>query len=532
MQITPHDMPALAPLPQLRDTLDDAMTLDLLNADASPDTNDDAIVTATQTMIDRGDIERPVELAALHWRLRPMSAAAAFNCGYALQMAGRHDEAIAPYRHALGLAPAWPSLKNNLAVAIRMSDGDPDIEHALIEGALDDNADDPRAWTNAIVTRMSRFDLDGAQRAATRAAALASNDPLAANNISLVMKEAQRWDEAEHHAQRAVALAPDNASYRHNLSLLTLARGDFEAGWPLYEARWKGSSELSGGLPAFPRPRWRGEPLAGKTLLLWGEQGIGDLLQFCRYVPLLAERVHREGGRIAWNTFPQAGALIERSLRHHVDLFDTATRVDRLPEHDYELPLMSVPWMLGLDGDALAASAPYLHADAAATNAWRHALSSEKRMKVGLAWTGSLTHARNRFRRVGLERYADAFTGMQDDVAFYSLQLGAQHDVEAACAAGFNVTDMTREWKTLDDTSAFVGALDLVITVCTSVAHLSGALGQRTWILLDANPHWVWQRDRRDSPFYPTASLYRQKTFADWDPVLDEVVADLRDRAH
>lgn len=184
--------------------------------------------------------------------------------------------------------------------------------------------------------------------------------------------------------------------------------------------------------------------------------------------------------------------------------------------------------MLGLDTDALFTSAPYLHADAAATDAWRHALSGETRLKVGLAWTGSLTHQRNRFRRVGLERYADAFAGMQKDVAFYSLQPGAQHDVEAAKATGFDVIDMTREWKTLDDTAAFVGALDLVITVCTSVAHLSGALGQSTWVLLDANPHWVWQHDRRDSPFYPSSTLYRQRTFADWRPVLDEVTTDLR----
>lgn len=533
MQITPHATPAFADIPRLPDTLDDTTLLAPVNAASSANAADDydAIVTATQTMIDRGDIARAVEFAALHGRLHPTSAAAAFNCGYALQMAGRHAEAIPPYRHALGLDPAWPSLKNNLAVAIRMSGGDPDIEHALIEGALDDNPDDARAWTNATITRLIRFDLDGAQHAATRAATLAPHDPLANNNVAMVMKEAQRWDQAEHHAQRAAGLAPDNPSHRHNLSLLKLARGDFEAGWPLYEARWEGSSELRGGLPAFPRPRWRGEPLAGKTLLLWGEQGIGDLLQFCRYVPLLAERVHREGGRIVWNTFPQAGALLERSLGQHVDRFDIATRVDHLPDHDYELPLMSIPWMLGLDGAALAASAPYLHADAGATDAWRHALSGEKRLKVGLAWTGSLAHSRNRFRRVGLERYADAFAGMQDDVAFYSLQLGAQHDVEAARTAGFNVTDMTREWRTLDDTAAFVGALDLVITVCTSVAHLSGALGQRTWVLLDANPHWVWQHDRRDSPFYPSVSLYRQKTFADWNPALDEVVADLRDLA-
>ncbi|WP_244105927.1 hypothetical protein [Burkholderia cenocepacia] len=401
-------------------------------------------------------------------------------------------------------------------------------ERAAVAFTLDDDPGDARAWTNAVVTRIDRFDLDGALRAATRAVTLSPDSALAANNAAMAMKEAQWWGQAERHAQRAVELAPHDPTYRHNLSLLQLARGDFASGWPHYEARWEGSTELRGNLPVFPAPRWRGEPLKGKTLLVWGEQGLGDALQFCRYVPLLAERVHREGGRIVWNAFAVMGTLFGRSLAAHVDVFDTSTRIEDLPAFDVELPLMSIPALLGLDGDALATTAPYLHADAAATDAWRTALASEKRLKVGLAWTGSLSHQRNRFRRVGLERYADAFGGLQQNVAFYSLQPGAQHDIEAARSAGFVVNDCTHDWRTIDDTAAFVGALDLVITVCTSAAHLSGALGQRTWVLLDANPHWVWQHDRRDSRFYPSASLYRQRTFADWRPVMDAVAADLR----
>jgi len=532
MQTTTHDMPTLADIPRLPDASDDAAPPAVsVTAEAAPGTLDESVAYATQTLIERGNVSRAAELAAMHWQQHPASPAAAFNCGYALQVAGRHAEAIVPYRTMLDLVPTWPSLKNNLALAIRLSGGDPELEHALIEGALDDDPDNARAWTNAVVTRLNRFDLDGAQRAATRAVALAPDDALATNNATTLLKEAQRWDEAEQYALRTCALNPDDPGHRHNLSLLRLARGNFESGWADYEARWDGAGELRGTLPTFGRPRWHGESLAGKTLLVWGEQGIGDVLQFSRYVPLLAERVRREGGRLVWNSFPQMGALIERSLGHHADVFDMSSRVEHLPRFDYELPLMSIPWMLGLDTETLSRSAPYLHADAAAADAWRHALAGETRLKVGLAWTGSLTHQRNRFRRVGLERYADAFGGMQQDVAFYSLQLGAQHDVEAARSAGFHVADMTREWKTLDDTASFISALDLVITVCTSVAHLSGALGQSTWVLLDANPHWVWQHDRRDSPFYPSASLYRQRTFADWQPVLDEAAADLRDLA-
>ncbi|VWD20682.1 TPR repeat-containing protein [Burkholderia lata] len=529
MQITTHDMPTLADIPRLSDSPDDAFQPGSTGAEAAPGMLDASVGDSTQTLIDRGDFARAAELALLHWQMYPASPAAAFNCGYALQMAGRHGEAIVPYRSALELAPTWPSLKNNLALAIRLSGGDPDIEHALIESALDDDPHDPKAWTNAVVTRLNQFDLDGAQRAAARAVSLAPDCALAANNAAAAFKEAQQWDEAERQELRACTLEPDDPKHRYNLSLVRLARGDFASGWADYEARWDGAGELSGTLPMFHRPRWRGESLEGKTLLVWGEQGLGDVLQFSRYVPLLAARVRREGGRIVWNTFPQMGALIERSHGDHADILDMSTRVEQLPDFDYELPLMSIPWMLGLDADALVTSEPYLHADTRAIDAWRNALAGERRMKVGLAWTGNRAHQRNRFRRVGLERYADAFGDLQRDVAFFSLQPGAQHDVEATRSAGFEVADMTREWKTLDDTASFIGALDLVITVCTSVAHLSGALGQFTWTLLDANPHWVWQHDRRDSPFYPNVSLYRQRTFADWQPVLDEAAADLRD---
>ncbi|WP_244110231.1 tetratricopeptide repeat protein [Burkholderia cenocepacia] len=528
MQTTLPDTQRLAgPVPMPAD-LDDNVQLPSITRSPAPAGDDDAVASLTQGLIDRGDLAQAVDLAAQHWKAHPDSPHAAFNCGYALQIAERHTEAIAPYRRVLELAPAWPSLKNNLALAIRLTGGDPEIEHALLEGALDDNPGDARAWTNAVITRLERLDLDGAMRAATQAFALAPESPLVANNAATALKEAGQWDAAQAYAQRAIELAPHNPAYRHNLSLLQLARGDFTSGWRNYEARWDGSGELRGRLPVFSGPRWRGESLAGKTLLVWGEQGIGDVLQFCRYVPLLAERVRREGGRIVWNSFPQMGALLERSLAQHVDAYDVATQTDALPAFDFELPLMSIPWMLGLDGDVFATQGPYLHADRAATDAWRTALAGEKRLKVGLAWTGSLTHGRNRYRRVGLDRYADAFGRLQDDVAFYSLQPGAQHDVEAARANGFAVNDYTHEWKTLDDTAAFIGALDLVITVCTSVAHLSGALGQFTWALLDANPHWVWQHDRPDSPFYPSVSLYRQSTFADWNPVLNDVAGDLR----
>jgi ADP-heptose:LPS heptosyltransferase len=176
--------------------------------------------------------------------------------------------------------------------------------------------------------------------------------------------------------------------------------------------------------------------------------------------------------------------------------------------------------------ETIPAAIPYLHAEAAASKSWRKRLAGETRLKVGLTWTGSLGHQRNPFRRVGWERYAEHFGGMHS-VAFYSLQPGAEADIAAARAAGLPMSDYTAEFANFDDTAAFVSALDLVITICTSVAHLSGALGQRTWVLLDVNPHWVWLLDRPDSPWYPSATLYRQPRFREWNPALEAVACDL-----
>ncbi|KFG94781.1 hypothetical protein GQ56_0124100 [Burkholderia paludis] len=489
-------------------------------------TDADALTQLTGALVARQRTADAIALAECAVRVQP-GAAAYFNHGYALQMAGRHADAVAPYRAALALDADRPSLRNNLAIALRLSGSPRAEEIALLDAAVDADPSDVQAWTNLVVARIATQDLDGALACAARLVELAPDNALAMNNAAMAMKEAQRWDDAERYAARACELAPDDASFRFNLAIIQLVRGNYAAGWRGHEARWDGAGELRGRRPVLPGPRWQGEPLAGKTLLVWGEQGLGDVLQFCRFVEPLAERVHREGGRLVWNTFPAVGALMQRSLGAHADVFGAGGGVDVLPAFDYEVPLIGLPLMLGMEMSTLASSVPYLRADPEARDAWRARLAGDRRLKVGLVWTGSVGHQRNPFRRVGLERYADAFRGL-DGVAFHSLQPGAHADVAEARAAGFAIEDFTAELTSFDDTAAYIGALDLVITVCTSVAHLAGALGARTWVLLDVNPHWPWLLERKDSPWYPTATLYRQPTFGAWEPVMAGVSRDLR----
>jgi len=488
--------------------------------------DDAALASLTHTLIQQQRHGDAIDLAAIIAQLDEHNASAHFRLGYALQMADRHGEAIAPYQRALALDPALPSLRCNLAGALAFTGLDLDQQIALLEEAVKQDPADGNAWINLTNAYRKNMNLPRALEAGERAVHCVPLSPLAHNNYALTLREAQRWDTAAQAAQTACALAPTDAAMRSNLAMLQLMRGDYANGWLSHEARWSGSAELRGIRPALPAPTWRGEPLAGKTLLVWGEQGMGDVLQFSRYIPLVAERVHREGGRLAWNSFPQMGELLVRSLGGHVDHYSAGGGVETLPPFDFEIPLLSLPLIFGTREPTIPAATPYLHADAAAVERWRDRFAGDPRLKVGLTWTGSHTHQRNRFRRVGLERYAKYFAGMRN-VAFYSLQPGGGDEVNAARAAGLPINDYTAEFATFDDTAACVSALDLVITVCTSTAHLSGALGQRTWVLLDVNPHWVWLTERRDSPWYPSATLYRQPAFAEWESALAALAHDL-----
>ncbi|WP_240655871.1 hypothetical protein [Paraburkholderia phosphatilytica] len=469
-----------------------------------------------------------VKLTGMIAQLDPKSAAAQARLGYALQVANRPHDALAPYRRALAMDPNFRHLRKNLAIAIHASGGNAIDEMTLLEHAVIADPKDAGAWINLSDAARRCLNLERALSAGHHAVELDPHSAAARNNFAQALKEGQYWDDAEQQFAIACRLAPNNASLHTALAALRLLRGNFEAGWPGYEARWHDADNMRRApLPVFPAPRWRGEPLAGKTLLVWGEQGMGDLLQFCRFVPILAERVHREGGALTWDAFPQMGALLSRSFGESIDRYSGAKDVAALPPFDYELPLVSIPLMLGTREATIPSHVPYLHADRRKVDAWRERLAAEPRLKVGLAWTGSRGHGRNRFRSVGWQRYAAAFRETVD-AAFFSLQPDAQDDIAAAANAGLAIADHTREFASFDDTAAYIGALDLVITVCTSVAHLAGALGQRTWVLLDVNPYWPWMLERHDSPWYPTAKLYRQSTFADWDDVLDEVDGDLR----
>ncbi len=324
---------------------------------------------------------------------------------------------------------------------------------------------------------------------------------------------------------RAAQASGADPQIQFSIAMLQLMRGDFRNGWINFEARWQGSPELRHS-PAFcPERRWRGEPLMGKTLLIWGEQGHGDALQFIRFVPTVAKLAHDAGGAVVCCTFPPLIELFKRSLAGH-GVTVLPSDIPELPGFDYQIPLASLPLALGVTLEALPAPASYLSPAPEKVDHWRGRLQTGNALKIGLVWTGSRTHQRNPLRAVPPEQLAHALAG-HTGATFYSLQKDASEDVARMEAAGLHIVDPTAALQSFDDTAALISNLDLVVTVCTSVAHLAAALGKPTWLLLDVNPHWVWMTERADSPWYPTIRLYRQRAYQDWSAPLQELVRDM-----
>jgi len=477
-----------------------------------------------------GLLDEAAEFNRLLAALRPNEAPPHFRQALALLLADRTREALAPLEAGLKLSPDYPLGRNNLAAALIRLDEREDEALALLQAAIAANPREAEPWINLGPALLREMRLDEALEVAPRGVELSPENAMAHDNLGVVLREARRWPEALAHFQRAVALRPDHAKYQLDLGLLQLLLGDYANGWEGYELRWQFTQDRRDSRPVLPGPPWRGEPLAGKTLLLWGEEGQGDVLQFCRFVPMMADHVRAQGGRVVWNSFPRFGDLLRRSLGDHVDAYVTGD-ISLLPPFDYELGLLSLARFFHTREDTIPAAVPYICPDPEGVAAWRERLGAEPRLKVGLVWTGSPEQGRNPYRSVTARMYGDHLAALGDEVAFYSLQVGGEAEVAAAREAGFEIIDHTSSLQTYDDTAALVENLDLVVTICTSVAHLSGAMGKPTWIVLDSNPHWVWGPDGTGSPWYPTVRLYRQARFGDWSAPLDTVARDLRSLA-
>jgi hypothetical protein len=325
------------------------------------------------------------------------------------------------------------------------------------------------------------------------------------------MLEQGRFEEACRSFQQAIRLGYAEPDAGLNLALALLTLGRLPEGWPWYESRWQ-----HWGARHLPQPFWDGSPLDRRTILLHGEQGLGDTIQFLRFAPLVKER----GGTVVLVCQP---ALV--GIASSCAGIDTVVPMDAaLPAFDVQAPLMSLPRIFGTRLETIPAKVPYLHAEPARVDHWRKELSHPARFKVGMVWKGSHVKA-GRLRSAPLAAFAPL--ARVPGVALYSLQTG--EGSERLACVDFPITDLGSRSVPLDNLAAILRNLDLLVSVDTAPAHLAGALGVPVWLALRSPPDWRWFLDRSDSPWYPATTLFRQQRTGDWTSVF-ETMADALQR--
>ncbi|QWD72184.1 glycosyltransferase family protein [Polynucleobacter sp. UB-Raua-W9] len=440
------------------------------------------------------------------------------NKGNALYELNRYDEAIAHYDRALTIQPryaeGWSNKGNTLKELKRYDDA---ITH--FDKALSLRSDYHEAWTNKGVTLHELGRYDDAITHFDKALSLRSDYHEAWTNKGVTLHELGRCDEAIAHYDKALNHRSDYHEASWNKGLSLLLRGDFENGLPLYEGRWDSKSvSEKAGKRIFDKPTWLGvESLQGKIILIYGEQGVGDFIQFCRYVKLVADL----GAKIILETPKSLATLMEG----FEGVSQLVIKGEELPYFDYQCPLLSIPLALNTNISTIPAHNLYLTVSSNKVEEWRLRLGEKRKKRVGLVWSSMSNFKEDSKRSLKLLDFIKALP--DDRFEYICLQKELKNCDKEFFENYKKIRFFGDQLVDFSDTAALIENLDLVISSCTSVPHLSGALGKETWILLSHVPDWRWLLDRVDSPWYPSVKLYRQPVIGDWGSVLDRVKGDL-----
>jgi tetratricopeptide (TPR) repeat protein len=547
--------------------------------------NVEALGNRGNILNDRGDAEAALGAYDLALELFPDYAEAWYNRGRALQSLERQEEAVQSYGKALALNPNLVQAYNNRATALRklnrlkdalldcqqaialqrdyveayrtqgqvlremgradmaalsyeaitvLDNGDAKaLQHRALalneakqhEAALEsvgraialepDNGD--FYLTRGVIQRRAKL-YDAAIESNRKSIELRPDHPAGYVNQGRLMDELGRTRDAMDYYEQAVAVDPECALAHFNRGLIQLQAGNYADGWRSYEWRWQ--AEL---LAVYKekrdceQPLWTGEqPLEGKTILLWGEQGLGDTLQFCRYATLAAQR---------------GATVILEVKKELIGLMGALAGVSRIvakgepaPAFDLHCPLMSLPLAFDTRVETIPAAVPYLTADPAKVAHWAGVLGEKTRPRVGVVWSGNPKYQNDAERSITLGQFAPLFG---EDCEFVVLQKELKATHKAVLGMKRNVRQFSGAIQDFSDTAALCELMDVIVTVDTSVAHLAGALGKPVWVLLPRRPDWRWLLERTDSPWYPSAKLYRQSE-GGWSAVVDQVRADVR----
>jgi tetratricopeptide (TPR) repeat protein len=497
----------------------------------------------------QGDPIEGLRWVAAALKVNATSADALSNYGLILDILKRHQEALECFEKALLLQCDHVNTLNNRGLSLL---------------ALGRNAEALASWDRALATDPDHVDASRNRGNALRsckqfAAALASYERVLAlqpdnldvlNNCGSTLADLGRFEEAIACFDRALAISPHqpellinkgnvlvdlhrfeealscygaaiggsrHAEAKWRESLVRLRLGQFDRGWRDYEWRWQQASWASQ-RRNFAAPQWSGnEPLAGKTIMLHAEQGFGDTLQFVRYAKHVAEL----GPTVLLEVQPPLIPL----LSGLAGVTSILPRGETLPAFDFHCPLMSLPLALRTTADTIPADIPYLRAPGDRIAIWRERLGVKRRLRVGICWAGNPAHQKDSARSIALSRLRPLVSAA--GIEFVSLQRDLAPPDAAVLRSHRDIVHVGSDLRDFADTAAVISLLDLVVSVDTSIAHLAGALGRPVWVLLPFSSDFRWLVGREDSPWYPTARLFRQPRSDDWESVLASVQADL-----
>lgn len=499
------------------------------------------------------DLQRYEEALASYQKaiaLKPDFAVAYYNLGNLFNKLGRHDEALSCYDKVIAIHPGYAAAYNNRGLILQEKFKRYDEALASFDKAISVQQTFVEAYYNRGVLLSEMGKLEDAVSSYDMAISLNPGNPIVYNNRGNALRGLQRHEESLSNFNKAIALKPDFAEayygrgvvfcdtgrinqamddYNKALSLrrdypeanfnkgvFELLLGNFEEGWPLYEWRWV-VNQQNLGKDYGGRTLWLGgQPLTGKTILVCPEQGLGDFIQFVRYVPL----IEALGANVILEVYPALVPLI-RTLK---GAFKIITKGDALPDVDYYCPIMSLPLALKTTIGTIPNEVPYLSTSPQKQIEWQRRLGPKVKPRVGLVWAGSSFHKNDSNRSIPLRQLSSV---LDLDIEFHSLQKEIRADDETILVKS-SMHAHQQALSDFADTAALVAEMDLVIAVDTSVAHLAGAMAKPVWILLPYVPDYRWLWERNDSPWYPTARLFRQERLGDWAGVIDKVVAELK----
>jgi tetratricopeptide (TPR) repeat protein len=510
----------------------------------------DTLNSMADSYLGQGQIQLASECYQRLAELLPDSAETRHRLGKTQERLGEWEAAMESYRRALNLQPDSPDIYGSLArLQYKQGACAEAVESCRRALALDPSRHEIFTQLGNALTDLGQY--GAAVEAIRRALALQPDSPDAlfalgcfferqgdlvsamdtyrtALNMNpqlsrahLLLGSAQLLQgnlaEAAECFERTLKLEPDSAEARAYLGLIHLKQGNFGIGLSEYEDRWSTAYGFRF-RRKFSQPLWKGEPLEGSRILLHCEQGMGDTLQFVRYVPLVAAR----GGKVVLEVQPR----LHRLLAQTPGAAEVICRDQALPEVDWQCPLLSLPLAFGTELHTIPAQIPYVWPDPAQVEEWRKRLQGDT-LRIGLVWAGSPLHPHELWRSIPLEQLAP-LTNVEG-TTFYSLQMGGSAEQVKQLGTRGRLIDLQGEQRDFADTAAIVANLDLVISIDTSVAHLAGALGKPVWVILSKSADWRWFLDRADTPWYPMTTLFRQSTLGNWQGVVTRAERELRE---